>query len=107
MLPSTTPGPGGTPPTEPSASTGAAKTGTSGYTPGCATAGRIGWASRSQFAVVVACQIPFKLGCPSEVRVAGGAWVFACERGAWAVIGIAVKQNAAAIIIALMIKAVR
>src|SRR5690348_11677820 len=106
MLPSTTPGPGGTPPAAPSASTGAARTGTSGYTPGCATAGRIACASRSQLAVVVACQMPFKLGCPFAVRAAPVVGAVACVRGVWAVIGIAIKQNAAAIIAALAIKAV-
>ena len=66
--PTTTPMPGGTQPAVPRATTEAASTGTSGYTPGCATIGRARWVCRSQLAVLFACQIPLKSGRPSVVR---------------------------------------
>ena len=63
------------------------------------TGGLNAW--RSQFAVIVACQMPFKFGCPSVVRTVRGAWPGA---GVWA-FGIAVQKKAAAIV-ALAINAV-
>jgi hypothetical protein len=60
--------PGGTQPIEPSASTGAASTGTSLYTPGCAAIGLDPCVCRSQFAVLFACQMPLKSTFPSAVR---------------------------------------
>src|SRR6185436_3229656 len=64
--PSTTPRPGGTPPTAPSASSGAAGTGIAS------------WVTRSQFAVLLACQMPLKSGFPLACRAI-------CPAGAGAV----------------------
>src|SRR5258708_36990579 len=74
--PSTTPIPGGTDPTAPSARTAAAGTGP--YGPArSAIAGRAMCASRSKFASVLACQMPFRSAWPSAARgarYAAGAW---------------------------------
>src|SRR5438874_1616551 len=74
--PSTTPGPGGTPPTAPRARTGAAGTGDSPCAPVCITRAAIAsCVTRSQLAVLFACQMPLKSGLPF-------AWRLTCGDGA-------------------------
>src|SRR6516162_853934 len=63
--PSTTPSPAGTQPSAPSGITGAADTTVLGRRPGCATIGRAWCVRRSQFAVLLASQIPLKSGLPA------------------------------------------
>src|SRR5262245_57652689 len=75
----------------PRATTGAARTGTSGYTPGWATIGRVAWVSRSQLAVLLVCQIPLKSGLPSAVRLGWGV----CESGIATAVGCTARTPAA------------
>src|SRR5579885_3517243 len=74
------PMPPGTQPSEPSATTGAARTTELGNRPGCATIGRASWVRRSQLAVLLASQTPLKSGFPAtrpmvSVGAAGAARV--------------------------------
>src|SRR5581483_4658845 len=68
-------------PSDPSASTGAARTSEFGVTPGCPTIGRALCVWRSQFAVLFASQIPFRFGLPA--MRAGGISVAADAGGAF------------------------